>query len=75
MDEDAAAVPPFAKKHELTFPLLVFDRQVAADYAVRDLPSTYLIDAEGRIVRRWVGSLDARTVENDILALLQRRPQ
>ena len=74
MDEDAAAVPPFVKAHQLTFPILLADQKVSAAYAVRGLPTAYLIDAEGRIVRRWVGALDAQAVENDILALLNRRP-
>jgi len=74
LDEDAKAVPPFAKKYGLTFPLALADRKVIAAYAVRDLPATYLIDAEGRIVRRWVGALDVQAVENDILALLKRSP-
>lgn len=75
MDENAAsAVPPFVKKHQLTFPMLIADRKVSAAYAVRGLPAAYLIDAEGRVTRRWVGPLDVRAAENDILALLERRP-
>ena len=75
LDDDAAkAVPPFAKGHGLTFPLLIADQKIIAGYAVRGLPTAYLIDAEGRIARRWVGALDVRAVENDILALLKRRP-
>ena len=74
LDEDAKTVPPFAKTYGLTFPLPIADRKVVAAYAVRDLPATYLIDAEGRIVRRWVGALDVQAVENDILALLKRSP-
>lgn len=71
MDDDAdTAVPPFVKKHQLTFPMLVADREVAAAYAVRGLPATFLIDGEGRIARRWVGPLDVRAAETDILAML-----
>jgi peroxiredoxin len=74
IDEDSSLVPSFATKHGLTFPLLIADRKVVASYSVRGLPTAYLIDAEGRIARRWVGELDVRAVENDILALLDRRP-
>ena len=75
MDENAyTAVPPFLKEHDITFPILVADRKVSNSYAVRGLPTAYLIDAEGRIARRWVGALDVRAAENDILALLNRRP-
>ena len=75
MDENAAvAVPPFLKEYKVTFPILITDQKVSNSYAVRGLPTAYLIDAEGRIVRRWVGALDAVAAENDILALLNRRP-
>ena len=74
MDEDAKAVPPFARAYGLTFPLLIADKKIVADYQVRSLPTSYLIDADGRVVRRWVGPLDEHAVENDILALLKRRP-
>ena len=74
LDENLAAVPPFVKVHGVTFPILIADQKVSADYAVRGLPTAYLIDADGRIARRWVGALDVPAVENDILAVLDRRP-
>ncbi|MEK7388740.1 MAG: TlpA disulfide reductase family protein [Elusimicrobiota bacterium] len=74
IDEDASKVPPFVQKFGLTFPVLFSDKKTSQSYAVRGLPTAFLIDAEGRVARRWVGPLDARAVENDILALLNRRP-
>ncbi len=74
MDTDAAVVRAFAKTHGLTFPLMLTDRKTTASFAVRGLPATFLIDSEGRIARRWVGPLDFKAVENDILPLLNRRP-
>ena len=75
MDDNAfKVVPPFVKEHKITFPILIADRKVSASYAVRGLPTAYLIDPEGRISRRWVGALDVRAAENDIVALLNRRP-
>lgn len=74
MDDDALKIPPFLKEYKVTFPIVMVDRKVSASYAVRGLPTAFLIDAEGRIARRWVGPLDVRAAENDILALLTRRP-
>ena len=71
MDENFAAVPTFVKENKISFPILLADRKVSAAYAVRGLPAAYLIDPEGRISRRWIGAVDARAVENDILALLK----
>lgn len=73
-DDPAKAVPPFAAKHGLTFPILYVDRKTMDAYAVRMLPTTYLIGPDGSIVRRYVGPLDERAVENDILSLLNRSP-
>ena len=74
LDENAVSVvPPFVKTHQLTFPILMADKHAADGYAVRGLPTAYLIDSEGFIAKRWVGPLDVRAVENDILALLKRR--
>lgn len=73
-DDPAKAVPPFVAKHGLKYPILYADRKTMNDYAVRMLPTTFLIGADGSIVRRYVGPLDARAVENDILSLLNRRP-
>ena len=73
MDENAyQAVPPFIRQHKITFPILVADRAASAGYAVRGLPAAFLIDPEGRIARRWIGAMDLRAVENDILAMLKK---
>ncbi len=73
-DDPAKVVPPFASAHGLNFPLLYADRKTMDAYAVRMLPTTFLIAPDGTIARRYVGPLDARAIENDILQLLNRRP-
>jgi cytochrome c biogenesis protein CcmG/thiol:disulfide interchange protein DsbE len=73
-DDPSKAVPPFAAKYGLKYPILYADRKTLDAYAVRMLPTTFLIAPDGSIVRRYVGPLDARAVENDILSLLNRRP-
>ena len=73
-DDPARVVPPFAARHRMNFPILYADRRTMDAYAVRRLPTSFLIAPDGTIARRYVGPLDARAVENDILALLNRRP-
>lgn len=75
MDENAyKAVPPFLKERGITFPILIADQKVSASYAVRGLPAAFLIDAEGRIARRWLGAVDAHAVEREILGMVGRKP-
>ena len=73
-DEPAKVVPPFASSHRMSFPILYADRRTMDAYAVRMLPTSFLIAPDGTIARRYVGPLDARAVQNDILSLLNRRP-
>lgn len=63
LDADPAVVAPFVKKHGFTFPVALDPKQEAAGpYAVRALPSTFLIDRQGNLValalgpRAWDGS-------------------
>jgi len=75
VEEDAAVkVPPFAALHKMPFPILYADRKTLEAYAVRGLPASFLIAADGAIVRRYLGPVDARKLENDILTTLNRRP-
>lgn len=73
-DDPAKAVPPFAASHAMSYRILYADRKTLDAYAVRLLPTSYLIAPDGTIARRYVGPLDARAVENDILSLINRRP-
>lgn len=73
-DDPPKTVPAFAAKYGLKFPILYVDRKTMDAYAVRMLPTTFLIGPDGSIVRRYVGPLDAHAVENDILSLLNRSP-
>lgn len=46
------------------------DGRAGLDFGVYGVPETYVIDKTGRIRRRFVGPLDAETVEHDLLPLV-----
>jgi len=70
--EDADTIFTFTVDYPVTFPLLMdLDSQVINNYPVIGLPTTYIIDTDGRLVYRAVGTRewdDAVLVEK-ILAL------
>lgn len=55
--EPESTVANFQKKHGLTFPVLMRGQDDASDayYQVRYLPTLYLIDKKGQVVRRFEG--------------------
>jgi len=60
--EDQATVRSFIKKDGFSFPtLLDSDGKVSASYGIQAIPTTYLIDRDGMIILRLVGSIDWNT--------------
>jgi len=57
--EDQATVRSFMKNEGFTFPaLLDLDGRISANYGVQSIPTTFLIDRDGMIILRLVGSID-----------------
>jgi len=57
--EDQATVRSFMKNEGFSFPaLLDLDGRVSANYGVQAIPTTFLIDRDGMIILRLVGSID-----------------
>ena len=62
--ENEQEVAAFMRDHDLTFPaLLDLDGRVGSNYGIHAIPTSYLVDREGNIVLRKVGSIDWDTPE------------
>jgi peroxiredoxin len=60
--EDNAAVRSFIKNEGFSFPVLLdLDGRVSANYGILSIPTTFLIDRDGMIILRLVGSIDWNT--------------
>jgi peroxiredoxin len=71
-DEGWAAVKPFLKELNVTYRVVMGDDKTAEQYGgIEALPTTYLIDREGRIVSEHVGLTSKKEFENGIEQLLQ----
>ncbi len=56
VDADSSLVNPFVREHGFTFPIgLDADMQVANTYKVRGLPSSFVIDRDGRLAALALG--------------------
>jgi len=63
------AVIPFAKKMGINYPVVYGNGQVVQAYGgVRSIPTTFVIDKEFNIQRKYVGLTDHSVFEKDILA-------
>ena len=72
MDEDGwQAVQPFIKQRGVNYPVMIGNDHVAQLYGgIDSLPSTFLIDREGRIASMHLGLVSRHDYEAEILKLI-----
>ncbi len=64
-------VVPFAKEQAINYPIALGTQAIAQAYGgIRGIPTTFLIDKQGRIAKKLVGYHDKQFFETQIQALL-----
>ena len=67
----ASDVAPFAKEHAINYPILIGNDDVAKAYGgVNAIPTTFVIDRQGKIVKRFIGFTPPEVFEETIAPLL-----
>jgi peroxiredoxin len=70
-EEGAAKVAPFAAQNRINYAMLVDGNAAAQAYGgIEGIPTTFLIDKQGRVVEQKVGVADPKHWEQAIEALL-----
>lgn len=74
MDRDGTkAVAPFYKRMAMNYPVLLSDGKVELKYGgIRAIPTTFIIDKNGKIAKRYVGFQEKTVFEKDIKGLLSK---
>lgn len=71
LQEKAAAVQSFAKENDMNFPILLdTSGQVAEEYEVTAIPSTFILDKQGKIIDQVVGAVRQGDLEAIVEKLL-----
>lgn len=69
--EGPEVVNKFAKEQGINYVSLMADEKVIGDYGgIRGIPTTFVIDRDGNIVKKYVGGTDEAVFEKDIKDLL-----
>jgi thiol-disulfide isomerase/thioredoxin len=67
IQEDSGTVESFLKEYGYTFPILLDSKgEVAAEYGVRNIPTTFILDKSGNLIASMIGGAEwdaARSVE------------
>ena len=72
MDDDGwDSVKPYIEKRKINYRMVIANEELSAKFGgVENLPTTFIIDREGRIATTHVGLVSKSLYQNDILNLL-----
>ncbi|MBI3787114.1 MAG: TlpA family protein disulfide reductase [Ignavibacteriales bacterium] len=66
-----SAVQPFVKKSGIDYPIVLATPQFAGEYGdINVIPTTYIVDKNGRVIERFIGARDKSAFEAKIKPLL-----
>ena len=67
----AKDVKPFAEEHDVNYTMLIANEEIARAYGnITAIPTTFVIDREGKIVQRFIGYTAPEVFERTIKPLL-----
>ncbi len=72
VDEGGANdVKPFADEHQINYTMLIASSETAKDYGgITGIPTTFVVDKQGTIVKKFLGYTDPEVFEAAIQPLL-----
>jgi peroxiredoxin len=74
MDDDAAPVKTFAREFAINYPIVLGNAELAQSYGgVLGLPVAFLIDRDGRIVKRLDGDVMLQSLESEVAELIKEK--
>lgn len=63
-------VHPFIEEYEINYPIVVGNQEIAEAYGnIRSIPTTFVLDQDGAIAKKYVGYQPDEVFEEDYLAL------
>ncbi|MHB1014962.1 MAG: peroxiredoxin family protein [Desulfurivibrionaceae bacterium] len=68
----ASMVEKFAQKMEINYPVVLSDSQTPRAFGgILGIPTSFLVNKEGNVVKRYDGYVDHQTLVNDLNAILK----
>ena len=77
LDTDPEKIKYFVKKNEMEYPVLLGARKLIKTYAIKGVPTAYMIDKDGSIVNKFVGYAPGaeKDIEKLILKLIDKEDE
>ncbi len=70
MDDDVAPVRQFVREFGVPYPVVIPSQDPSLSNAVQSLPTSFLVDHEGRVAKVYVGAVSERQLRADVERLV-----
>lgn len=71
VDNDQENVLDFIKKSQVNYPVLMFNRQVVADFGgIPGLPTTFMVDKNDKVLKKYPGMVPHALLEREVKSML-----
>jgi len=64
------SVVEFCERYYVNYPILMDNGEVTRRFGVTAIPTTYIIDREGNLFKKYIGAREKETFKNDIEELI-----
>jgi thiol-disulfide isomerase/thioredoxin len=71
-DDSMEIVLPFIKENKINYPVIMATREISQQYEVRSLPSSLLVNREGKVVWAMAGVSQAQSTESIIAPEIEK---
>ena len=71
LDERQSAVPPFVERYRIPYPVLLPDENFALASQIESLPTSVLLDRQGRVATVYHGAVSENDLREDVERLLR----
>jgi cytochrome c biogenesis protein CcmG/thiol:disulfide interchange protein DsbE len=75
LDEQQSAVPPFVERYRIPYPVLLTDESFALGSQIESLPTSVLLDRQGRVATVYSGAVSEDDLRADVERLLREPKQ
>ena len=65
-DEDISTLKKFAADYNINYPILIDDKNIMAIWGIRAIPTTFILDRDGKIVFENIGMMTREQIRNAI---------
>ena len=73
LDDNSEIVKNFIDQYKVTYPIVMGNEDVANSYGgIRGIPTTFVVDKEGKVYKKYIGYTEGKVFEEDITALLNK---